>query len=219
MENAMYKTVLFDLDGTLTDPGIGITNSVMYALGKFGISVADRSELYRFIGPPLIDSFTDYYGFDHEKSELAVKYYREYFTDIGIFENKIYDGVADMLTQLKSSGIRILLATSKPDVYAVRILEHFGIAQYFDHVAAATLDGKINHKDEVIRLALTLVEPENKADVLMVGDRKYDITGANKLGIDSVGVLYGYGNEKELTDAGATYIAADIPALIKAILN
>ncbi len=215
----MYKTVLFDLDGTLTDPGIGITNSVMYALAKFGVTVADRSELYRFIGPPLIDSFTGFYGFDHEKCVLAVEYYREYFKDTGIFENKVYDGVHEMLGTLKDRGIKLLLATSKPDVFAVRILEHFGLDVYFDHVAAATLDGRINHKDDVIRLALTLAGTEDKSEILMIGDRKYDIIGANKVGIDSVGVLYGYGSEEELIAAGATYIAADIDGVLSAVLG
>lgn len=215
----MYKTVLFDLDGTLTDPGIGITNSVMYALKKFGITVEDRSELYRFIGPPLIDSFTGFYGFDREKGELAVEYYREYFRDTGIFENKVYDGVHEMLKTLKDKGIELLLATSKPDVFAVRILEHFGLDVYFDHVAAATLDGRINHKDDVIRLALTLAETQDKRDILMVGDRKYDIIGANKTGIDSVGVLFGYGSESELREAGATYIAKDTDGILNAILG
>lgn len=215
----MYKTVLFDLDGTLTDPGIGITNSVMYALAKFGITVADRSELYRFIGPPLIDSFTGFYGFDHEKGELAVEYYREYFKDTGIFENKVYDGVHDLLRKLKDADVKLLLATSKPDVFAVRILEHFGLDVYFDHVAAATLDGRINHKDDVIRLALDLAKADDKREVLMVGDRKYDIIGANKLGIDSVGVLYGYGSEVELRDAGATYISADVGAVADIVLG
>ncbi len=210
----MYKTVLFDLDGTLTDPGIGITNSVMYALAKYGITVNDRSELYRFIGPPLIDSFTGFYGFDHEKGEEAVAYYREYFSVTGIFENELYSGIPELLGGLKEQGAKLILATSKPDVYAVRILEHFGLDKYFDHVAAATLDGHINHKDEVIRLALELAG-EDTSDVIMVGDRKYDILGANVHGIDSVGVLFGYGSEEELRDAGATYIAKDVEALGK----
>ncbi len=214
----MYKTILFDLDGTLTDPGIGITNSVMYALDKFGIHVTDRSELYRFIGPPLIDSFTGFYGFSHEDGERAVAYYREYFSVTGLFENDLYDGIPELLSELKKQGKTLILATSKPDVYAVRILAHFGLDGYFDHIAAATLDGHINYKDEVIALALSIAD-EEKSEIVMVGDRKYDIIGANAHGLDSVGVLFGYGSEDELRDAGATYIAKNVTALGELLLS
>ncbi len=214
----MYKTILLDLDGTLTDPGIGITNSVMYALDKYGIKVADRRELYSFIGPPLIDSFTGIYGFDREKGEQAVAYYREYFSVTGLFENELYDGIPELLSDLKSRGFKLVLATSKPDVYAVRILEHFGLDKYFDHIAAATLDGHINHKDEVIALALTLSGAE-KSDAVMIGDRKYDILGANAHGLASIGVTYGYGSREELCEAGATYVVGSVEELRRLLIK
>ena len=136
----MFDTILFDLDGTLTDPGEGITNSVAYALRKYGIEVSDRSELYKFIGPPLKDSFMKYYGFDEDKAEEAIAYYREYFRDTGIFENRVYEGVEDMLRGLQANGKRIVLATSKPEEFAIRILEHFGLRKYFTVVAGASMD-------------------------------------------------------------------------------
>ena len=132
---AKYEYVLFDLDGTLTDPALGITNSVMYALKKFGISVSDRSELFRFIGPPLMYSFKTYYGFDDEKAKLALDYYRDRFADGGKFENEVYPGIAELLAELRSAGSRIILATSKPEEFSVEILEHFDLLKYFDFVA------------------------------------------------------------------------------------
>ena len=140
----MYDFILFDLDGTLTDPGVGITNSVAYALRKWGIEVEDRKELYTFIGPPLSASFAKYYGFSEEDSLKCVDYYREYFGDIGIFENEVYDGIHDLLTHLKETGKTLVLATSKPEQYAKRILEHFDLAKYFDYVSGASMDESRN---------------------------------------------------------------------------
>ena len=131
----MYRYILFDLDGTLTDPGMGITNSVAYALDKFSITVPDRSELYKFIGPPLVDSFMNYYGFSEEDANRAVAYYREYFKPTGIYENEIYDGVPELLEGLKAQGKTVILATSKPEIFAHEILKHFGIFSYFDLAA------------------------------------------------------------------------------------
>ena len=136
----MYNYILFDLDGTLTDPGRGITNSVAYALEKFGVSVSDKKELYKFIGPPLTDSFEKYYGFSEEDALIAVEYYREYFKPKGIYENEIYSGVPELLKSLKESGKTVILATSKPEIFAIEILKYFGIDEYFDFVAGATLD-------------------------------------------------------------------------------
>lgn len=213
----MYTTVLFDLDGTLTDPGIGITNSVMYALRKFGIDVADRGELYRFIGPPLYYSFTTFYGFSHDDAEAAVRYYREYFSDKGIFENKVYDGVPEMLGAIKNSGKKLVLATSKPEVYAKRILEHFSLDGYFDFVGGATMDGSRNSKSDVISYVLDSVGVTDKSACIMIGDREHDILGAKANGIDSVGVLYGYGTRDELTEAGTTYIAKTVDGILSLI--
>lgn len=204
----MFDTILFDLDGTLTDPGEGITNSVAYALRKYGIEVSDRSELYKFIGPPLKDSFMKYYGFDEDKAEEAIAYYREYFRDTGIFENRVYEGVEDMLRGLHANGKRIVLATSKPEEFAIRILEHFGLRKYFTVVAGASMDSSRSKKGDVIAYAISLCESFDKYTAVMVGDREHDIIGAKENGLKSIGVLYGYGDEKELKTAGADYIVS-----------
>ncbi len=214
----MYNTVLFDLDGTLTDPVIGITNSVMYALEKFGIKVNDRRELYCFIGPPLTDSFERYYGLSKEDSLDALKYYREYFSVTGLYENEIYSGTVKMLETLKSEGKRLILATSKPEKYAIEILKHFKIYGYFDFIAGATMDEKRNKKGDVIAWAVKNADIDIKTAV-MVGDRNQDINGAKENGIDSIGVLYGYGDVDELTGAGATHIAADTEEVTKIVLR
>lgn len=205
-----YKTVLFDLDGTVTDPGIGITNSIMYALHKFGIEVEDRTSLYPFIGPPLKESYHKYYGFDEAKQEQGVVWYREYYRDKGIFENILYDGMDRLLKQIKDSGRQVVLATSKPEEFADRILKHFGIAQYFDFVAGAAMDDTRTKKTEVIEYALTSCGITDVSTAVMVGDREYDILGAKAFGMDSIGVLYGYGDRQELEAAGATYIAEKV---------
>ena len=206
----MYKTVLFDLDGTLTDPGIGITNSVMFALDKFGIKVEDRTSLYKFIGPPLKESYAKYFHFAGEDIDRAVKYYREYYSEKGIFENVLYDGMAEVLDRIKSSGRQIILATSKPDEFAIKILKHFRIDQYFDFVAAATMDETRTGKAEVIAYALESCNITDLQSTVMVGDRENDILGAKAFGIDSIGVLYGYGGIEELQSAGATYLAESV---------
>lgn len=213
----MYKTVLFDLDGTLTDPGLGITNSIMYALEKFHIKVEDRTSLYKFIGPPLRESYAKYYHFSDEEITRAVAYYREYFSAKGIYENVLYDGIAKLLEQIKDSGRQVVLATSKPEEFAAEILRYFHIDQYFDFIAAATMDGTRNSKADVIAHALKSCEITDLASTVMIGDREYDINGAKAAGIDSIGVLYGYGSREELQSAGATYIAehvSDIMSLI-----
>lgn len=201
-----YKYILFDLDGTLTDPGEGITNSVKYALQKFGIEVGDKSELNKFIGPPLWDSFEEYYGFTREQANQAVEYYREHFRDKGIFENKVYPGVVELLETLSAEGKKLVLATSKPQVFAERILEHFGLKKYFVFIAGSELDGTRVDKGEVIQFALAGIGVEKLSQAVMVGDRRHDILGAHKAGIKAIGVLAGYGGGEELLDAGADYI-------------
>ena len=213
----MYDTILFDLDGTLTDPGEGITNSVAYALKKYDIEVSDRSELYKFIGPPLKDSFMRFYSFSEEKAEQAIAYYREYFRDIGIFENRVYEGVEDMLRTLCDEEKTIVLATSKPEEFAIRILEHFGLSKYFTIMAGASMDSSRSKKGDVIAYAISLCEDFCKDTAVMIGDREHDIIGAKENGLKSIGVLYGYGDENELKVAGADYIVsspADILNLI-----
>ena len=213
----MYRTVLFDLDGTLTDPGLGITNSVMYALNKFNIKVEDRTLLYKFIGPPLRESYKKYYHLSDEEITCAVTYYREYFSEKGIYENELYDGIAEVLKQIKDSGRKVILATSKPEEFAVEILRYFQIDQYFDFVAAATMDGIRNSKADVIAYALESCKITDLQSTVMIGDREYDIHGAKECGLDSIGVLYGYGSREELQSAGATYVVesvGEIPAII-----
>ena len=203
-----YKYYLFDLDGTLTDPGIGITNSVMYALEKFGIHVSNREELYPFIGPPLTDSFIKYFDFSEKQAIQAVEYYREYFRAGGIFENKVYDGIPEMLGELKARNAITALATSKPYEFSVRILEHFGLYQYFDFIGAATMDGRISKKADVIRYLLGELGDVDAGSVLMIGDRDQDIEGAKANGLHCAGVLWGYGSNDELMGAGADYIVS-----------
>lgn len=213
----MYDILLFDLDGTLTDPGEGITNSVAYALHKFGINVDDRSELYNFIGPPLIDSFMKYYDMNYDDGLKAVEYYREYFGVTGIFENRMFDGVPQLLDKIKKSGRTISLASSKPEQYAVRILEHFDLLKYFDFVGAATMDESRSKKSDVIAYTLEKLNVTDKSKVVMIGDRYHDIEGANQNGLDSIGVLVGYGDREELTSTGATYVVEKLDDILKII--
>ncbi|MBQ3512741.1 MAG: HAD family hydrolase [Lachnospiraceae bacterium] len=210
----MYQVILFDLDGTLTDPGLGITNSVMYALKKWGIEVEDRSELYKFIGPPLQESFERFYGFSEEKAKQSVEYYREYFREKGLFENEVYEGIEDLLKTLHDSGYKLLLATSKPEEFAIRILEHFQLAKYFNFIGGASMDGVRSKKADVISYVLKKAGIEDLSKAAMVGDREHDIIGAKQVGIDSIGVLFGYGNYEELENAGATYIVDSVSKIL-----
>lgn len=204
-----YRYILLDLDGTLSDPSEGITNSIKHALNKYGIS-AEKSELLKFIGPPLRESFMEYYLFTPERAEEAVGFYREYFTVKGIYENSIYPGIPEMLEGLCSKGKKLFLATSKPAVYARIVLEHFNILEYFTIVAGSNLDGTLGKKSEVVEHALSSLSDEDRKSAVMAGDRKYDIEGARHNGIDSVGVTWGFGTRDELVSAGASYIADSI---------
>ena len=206
----MDKYILFDLDGTVTDPETGITLSVAYALNYFGIEVDDVSSLRKFIGPPLHDSFIDFYGFSKEKAMEAVDKYRERFAVTGIFENEPYDGIHQLLAELKAAGYTLAIASSKPEVFTKRIIEHFELSPYFTEVCGSELDGRRTDKAEVISYALEKLGSPAAENVVMVGDRKHDIIGAKKNGLTSVGVLYGFGDEAELQDAGADYIAATV---------
>lgn len=208
-----YKYILFDLDGTLTDPFEGITNSVVYSLAAYGIKVEDKKELACFIGPPLYESYEKYYGFSKEGAVEAVEKYREYFKEKGLFENTVYNGAEDLLRFLKESGYIVALATSKPEVFAKRILEHFRLTGYFDCIVGSLLSGERVKKGEVITETLKLLGDPEKEKCLMIGDRSHDIIGAKENGIDSVGVLYGYGNETELKAANADYIVSSINGL------
>ncbi|WP_069998921.1 HAD family hydrolase [Cellulosilyticum sp. I15G10I2] len=213
-----YQYILFDLDGTLTDPKLGITKSVQYALRHFSIDVTNLDSLTPFIGPPLKDSFMDYYHFDEQNALEAIEKYREYFKETGIFENNLYSGMSSLLHKLVESGKTLLVATSKPTVFAERILEHFNISQYFVFISGSELDGTRSNKNEVIKYALEQNNISDLNNVVMVGDRRYDVLGAKEVGIDSIGVLYGYGDYEELTSAGATYLASNIKELTEILL-
>lgn len=202
----MFDLILFDLDGTLTDPKEGITNCVKYALESFGINETDENVLMRFIGPPLVDSFKAIYGMTDSEAHIALNKYRERFSGIGIFENSLLEGAKEILEELRNSGKRIALATSKPYVYAEKILEKYDIAKYFDCAVGSELDGTRNYKDEVILEVLKRTGEDDLSRVVMVGDRKHDIIGAEKCKIASIGLRCGYAEEGELEDAGADYI-------------
>lgn len=204
--------ILFDLDGTLTDPMIGITKSVRYALTHFDIEVATLEELTPFIGPPLKGSFQKFYGFSEEDAETALQKYREYFSKTGLFENQVYEGIEAMLCALKAHNMRLFVATSKPTVYAKQILEHFHLAEYFDFIGGSELSGERVEKKDVIEYVLKEknIEPEN---AIMVGDRCFDVAAGKEAGLATIGVLYGYGDVKELTDAGADALAETVEDL------
>jgi len=210
-----YKYILFDLDGTLTDPKLGITKSVAYALKSYGIEVEDLDSLLKFIGPPLKDSFVKYYGFSEEQGVEAVERYREYFKPYGIYENKVYDGVENMLAKLMKCGKKVILATSKPTVFANVILEHFNLKQYFTCVVGSELDGSRVKKGDVVAEALRQAGVTDKSVAVMVGDREHDIIGAKENEIDSVGVLYGYGDRTELETAGAGHVVESVEELLR----
>ena len=213
-----YKYIFFDLDGTLTDPQEGITNCVKYALESFGIRETDYSKLMRFIGPPLVYSFSEYYGFDKEKSLAAVAKYRERFADIGIFENRAYDGIETVLQKLVDTSHILVLATSKPKVFADRIMTKYRLRPYFKLICGSELDGTRNDKNEVIEYAIDKLQiPREK--IIMVGDRRQDIIGAKKCGIASCGVRYGYAEPDELENAGADYIAENLEELLEILMR
>ena len=216
--NNNFEYILFDLDGTLTDSGEGITKSVQYALKSFGILVDDLKELNKFIGPPLKDSFKEYYNFDEDKAQLGLVKYREYFADKGIYENKLYDGIPELLEVLKKNNKKIVLATSKPEVYARQILQYFKIDKYFDFAAGADFEETRVNKGDVIKYALQEANITDLSKVIMVGDREHDIIGAKENNIKSVGVLYGFGDVIELTQARAEYIVKDTEELLNILL-
>lgn len=205
--------LLFDLDGTLTDPMVGITKSVQYALRYYGIEEPDLKALCPFIGPPLRDSFIKFYGFSKEQASEAIVKYREYFAETGLFENMEYPGIRDLLAQLKAMGKSLYVATSKPELFAKQILEYFRLSEYFDFIGGADMGEIRVKKGDVIRYVLE----ENKITeinrAVMIGDREHDIWGARENGLDSIGVLYGYGSFDELSAAGADKIVDSIRTL------
>lgn len=216
-DNTQY--IAFDLDGTVTDPMIGITKSVQYALDKFDIKVDDLHSLCKFIGPPLKESFMEFYQFSKTQAEQAIVYFREYFSTYGIFENEVYDGMRELLAELNEQGYHIVLATSKPELFAKRILHHFELEQYFEYVFGSNMDETRTKKCEVIAYCLETIQLEDTSRIIMVGDRKHDVIGAAEHGISSIGVLYGYGDYEELSENKATYIVKDIKELREVLLQ
>lgn len=225
-EKRRYTHILFDLDGTLSDPKAGITGCVQYALKALGIEEPDADKLEPFIGPPLKDSFRDFYGLNEEQADFAVQKYRERFKDQGIFENTLYPGMKELLKRLKEAGCVLAVASSKPEVFVKRILHFFDIGDYFKVVVGSELDGTRSRKEEVVAEALKrLFADEKIADenipyksipyenIAMVGDRKFDISGALEFGLHPIGVAYGYAGEGELEAAGAEYIAQSVEDL------
>ena len=208
----MTDTVFFDLDGTLTDPSVGITNSVMHALERMGREVPPREELYSFIGPPLITQFMEYCNISKEEAEQAVVFYREHFSEIGLFENVPYDGVDESLARIKASGKKVCVATSKPEVFAKRILDRFGLSPYFDYVCGATMDEMRTTKREVIEYALE-ISGSARENTVMVGDRRHDVEGAKACCMRSIGVTWGFGSKEELEGAGADFTAGSFVEL------
>ncbi len=212
----MIKHILFDLDGTLTDPKEGIINSVRYALRAYMDAVPAADELMGFIGPPLQDSFMDFLGVDRAEAVRAVEIYREYFADKGIYENRAMDGMTDLLERLKASGRTLAVATSKPQIFAERVIKQYGMEPYFEVLVGSELDGRRTRKSEVILEAMRLLGAKT---AVMVGDRRHDIIGAKEAGIPSVGVRFGYADEGELEAAGADYIAATVEELGDILLS
>lgn len=214
-----YQVVLFDLDGTLTDPKPGITRSVRYALEHMGIAAPDLDAFTPFIGPPLHHSFARYYGFDEAQSREAIAYYREYFAATGLYENAVYPGIPEMLAELQERGQRLMVATSKPTVYARQVLEHFQLDFYFEQVVGSNLDLTRSDKAQIIAEALGALADSPRESVVMVGDREHDIRAGRANHVASIGVTYGYGSRAELHDAGATAIAASVDDLAALLLG
>ena len=210
-----YKYILFDLDGTITESGPGIMNSVEYALNKMNREVGERDTLKKFIGPPLTESMEKYYGMSEEEALLGVKYYREYYHDKGIYENRVYDGLEEVLKKINEAGKQAIVATSKPEKYAKIIMDHFHLTKYFACVAGMEMDGGRGTKAQVITYALEKNDITDKSKVLMIGDREHDVVGAHENGLDCLGILYGFGSRKEFEEAGADYIRENVEDILQ----
>ncbi len=212
-----YQHIFMDLDGTLTDPFYGITKSVQYALKKFGIEVTDLKELSLFIGPPLMDSFQEFYHFTKEQAKQACAYYTERFVDVGWCENEVFPGIEAFLKGQKEKGRELYVATSKPGPLAEMILKHFDLLQYFTFIGGDTMEHTRSSKVEIIRYIIRNTGITDTDRIVMIGDRKFDIAGAKAVGLDSIGVLYGYGSKEEIEESAPTYLVKNIEDL-KSIL-
>ena len=211
----MYRYLLFDLDGTLTDSAPGICRCVQHALGKMGITVTDLKPLEVFVGPPLRQSFQEHFGLEGEAAETAIRFYRERFSTVGKYENSPYPGIAELLAGLKAAGYKLAVASSKPEVFVDDILQHFALDMYFDCVVGSDLEGKRDTKAAVIREVIRRMEiaEEKREELLMIGDRCFDVEGAKEEGLHCVGVYYGFAGDGELEAAGADYVVNTVEEL------
>ena len=214
-----YEYFLFDLDGTLTDSSEGIINCAVYALTELGRKAPEREALRPFLGPPLSWSFRNLCGLEEDEAEEAVRIYRRRYSTIGLFENRSYDGIPELLGALKKDGLRLAVATSKPEVFSVRILEKFGLMEYFDAVVGCGLDGSLDTKAEVVAEALRRLGVQDKSRAVMVGDRKYDVAGAAEAGLRTIGAGWGYAEAGELEEAGALWIAKEPEELLRTLMT
>lgn len=218
-----YNTILFDLDGTITDSAPGIMRSVSYALEKMDFPPAPYETLRRFIGPPLMDSFMRLTNMTEEEASQAIKYYRELYNADAKFDAFVYDGIPELLKKLKEEGRLVILATSKPHHYAEQILAHFGLDQYFDLIAGPTIGTLKYEKADIIREIFNRLErvsagnPPDKKTMIMIGDTRFDVEGARICGLDTVGVTYGFGSREELIREGAISIAGNVSEIYQAI--
>lgn len=214
----MYQYILFDLDGTITNPKEGITKSIQYALKHMGIEENDLELLTKYIGPPLRDCFSGDYGLNEEQTDQAIGYYREYFAETGIFQNVPYEGVNEMLSRLGKAGKKLIIATSKPEFFAKKIIDHFGFSSYFADVSGSSFDASREKKGDVIRYALSKNQITELDQVVMIGDRYHDIIGAKENEIASIGVLYGFGSKEEFLEHGADRVIETVEELTKMLL-
>lgn len=215
----MIKYALFDLDGTLTDPKEGITKCVQFALEELGINPPPTDELLDFIGPPLVDSFIRRFDMTAEQAEFALKKYRERFSTVGMFENRVYEGIPEALENLKNSGVILAVASLKPLVFVEKILEKFDLKKYFSAIAGSDLEGTKHTKKQIIDDVFAVLTPDNLSEVIMIGDRYQDIEGAKESGILSLGVRYGYATGDELEKEGADFIVNTPAEIVDIILK
>lgn len=214
-----YKVILFDLDGTLSDPKVGITKSVQYALHRIGMDEPDLNKLECFIGPPLQVSFAEHYNFDEARTQKAIDFYRERFKEKRMFENELYSNIPLLLKSLQKQGFTLVVATSKPTVFAEQIVKYFKIEQYFQLIVGSNLDGTRASKTEIIQYILDKYNEHELSEFIMIGDRKHDIIGARNTGIDSIGVTYGYGSFEEVSQSNPTHIVKSVNQLKEILIR
>jgi phosphoglycolate phosphatase len=211
-----YNVIAFDLDGTLTNPERGLLSAFVYCFKKLGVPYDSKDSLKKYIGPPLYDEWQKDFGWSFEEASFAVEVFREYYNIYGWWDNEVYSGIEELLRELKARGKKLVVATSKPEVTAKKVLRHFGLDKYFDYIAGASMNGSEDLKWQILNRALSAVDAE-KSEAILVGDRKYDAEGAKICGIDSLGVLWGHGSRRELESADFTYIAESTEEVTKII--